>query len=109
MYATQSFLQATSRIQTSLQRSQALHSGEGLSRLQLHRSHTWATWKHSEAHGGSKNLENCQLYCQDLRLQILNAKQNLQEFPNQNDPSFVQQIYVFKSRQAADMKLCSLR
>ncbi len=28
MYATSSFLQATSRVQTSLQRSQALHSGE---------------------------------------------------------------------------------
>jgi hypothetical protein len=84
-------------------------AGEGLSRLQLHRSHTWATWKHSEAHGGSKNLENWQLNCQDLRLQILNAKQNLEEFSNQNDHSFVQQIYVFKSRQAAVMKLCSLR
>jgi hypothetical protein len=66
-------------------------AGEGLSRLQLHRSHTWATWKHSEAHGDSKNLENSQLNCQDLRLQILNVKQNLQEFSNQNDPSFVQQ------------------
>jgi hypothetical protein len=80
MYATQSFLQATSRIQTSLQRSQALHSGEGLSGLQLHRSHTWATWKHSETHGGSKHLETQELDHHASEVTDTYAKQSLLQF-----------------------------